>query len=347
MTPPWYAALASQMHPKSGVPPVASSQVGEVKFFNIAEACYDVDVGFLFQPADIPLIESGLVNNNQVPGMRFGCCLVRLPDGTNVLLDGGPFGPPNCGGPGLYSHPCPEPPPDPLDLSLKKIGIALDDIDFVIYSHLHGDHVGWASALTKATHVMHKREMEYASFPGSPWNIPTRLIFGPIHESGRLILIDGKEEEEAPIDAERLPGFSLLLVDGHTPGHSVVKMSIKDCSEGEPKMVYYIGDSLHSTVQLQQPEVGHVADCCCWKERTFLPFSMVDQTWSEELRNNPRWNAQTSSEGRKTLLSSIHEDGGLLISPHFPFPGMGYLSLKEDSGYEIKWSGTAEVLPKS
>jgi hypothetical protein len=148
--------MASKMHPsKKAVPPIACATVGELKFYSIAEGVYDCDPAFLFQEADHDLLDEHLVDG-RLEGVRFGCCLVRLPDGTNVLLDGGPFGPDGAGGaPGLYNHPAPEAPPHPLPDSLKALGVGLDDIHFVIYVRMRRTrtltHVAAARALFRPT----------------------------------------------------------------------------------------------------------------------------------------------------------------------------------------------------
>lgn len=45
---------------------------------------------------------------------------------------------------------------------LKRIGIAPEDIRYVVLSHLHSDHTGAIGRFPHATHVVQRQEYEYA-----------------------------------------------------------------------------------------------------------------------------------------------------------------------------------------
>ena len=335
--PPVYDMPLMHTVDKHRSPPAIARAIlgdGDVELFRIAEGFYDIDVQMFFSPDDIQLISDSLVDN-QLKGVAFGCCLARFKDGTNVMFDAGPFGPLGAGGPGRHSHPCPDPPPFPLVESLKSLGLAPKDVHFVVYSHVHGDHVGWAATFTHAVHVMHRAEYEYAMFSGCPWHVPMRQLLEPLRAAGRLRLLDG---EEAPIDVERLPGVSLLLVRGHTPGHACVRLTARRTGD----IAYYIGDAVHALAQLAIPQltVSPVFDACGWRN---AKGKDVAKMWSPSLIADARWSEQTSAVSRKALMDRAHFEKALLISPHFPSPGIGRLQPIPPKRPEVFRLGTADV----
>ena len=115
---------------------------------------------------------------------------------------------------------------------LNALGIAPDDIDIVIDTHLHDDHCTGnfrldatgerAPAFPKAEYIVQRREYADATNLNERTRATYRLEnYVPLYESGQLRLLDG--------DCEIAPGVSAVLTPGHTPGH----MSIRVESAGE------------------------------------------------------------------------------------------------------------------
>lgn len=120
------------------------------------------------------------------------CALIR--DGRhNVLLDTGNFG--------LRFY---------MDRILAERGIARSDIDMVLITHSHFDHVGNIGFFPDAVFVLTEAEWEYARecrdrdlyIPGSEWDL--------LSNSKKYF---AKEDGE-----EILPGITALMTPGHTPG---------------------------------------------------------------------------------------------------------------------------------
>jgi N-acyl homoserine lactone hydrolase len=92
---------------------------------------------------------------------------------------------------------------------LKCVGLAADDIDVVVCSHLHPDHCGCNEFFKKATVVIHAREVEAARAPGAEaagylpaeWDHPMPM---DLVEGQRDLFGDG--------------AIVLLPLPGHTPG---------------------------------------------------------------------------------------------------------------------------------
>jgi glyoxylase-like metal-dependent hydrolase (beta-lactamase superfamily II) len=113
----------------------------------------------------------------------------------------------------------------PLARNLATVGIAPNQFDWVILTHLHFDHAGGATfrdgegrvrpMFPRARHFVQRLEWEDAR-AGLPELAGAYLRddFAPLDEAGLLELIDG--------DTEIVPGISTELTGGHTRGHQIV-----------------------------------------------------------------------------------------------------------------------------
>ncbi|MCP4705976.1 MAG: MBL fold metallo-hydrolase [candidate division Zixibacteria bacterium] len=138
-----------------------------------------------------------------------------------------------------------------IEGGLKKLGITPEDIDYVLFSHLHTDHSGGAMVETanglkprfpNATHIVQKDEWEDATNPDertAAVYIPERLKV--IESAGLLELIDG--------DKELLPGIKAVKTGGHTRGHQAFE-AISD----DTVAVYY-ADIIPSEHHIRVPFV--------------------------------------------------------------------------------------------
>lgn len=109
---------------------------------------------------------------------------------------------------------------------LAAIGVAPEDVTDVILTHLHFDHAGGcvlreddtlSLLFPRATHYLQKRHWEWAQHPSERDRasfIPDNYL--PIHDAGRLQLLDGPEEI--------LGDLSLHIVDGHTFAQQLVRL---------------------------------------------------------------------------------------------------------------------------
>jgi glyoxylase-like metal-dependent hydrolase (beta-lactamase superfamily II) len=159
-------------------------------------------------------------------------------DDANVLVDAG-VGPPGAGAfmperQGL------------LPAGLEEHGLAVDDIDLVVLTHLHVDHVGWAIVdgepfFPNARYVAHAADFEYFAQPNAdPLDIRDRLI--ELRDEGRV--------EAVEADGQVHPGVELRHLPGHTPGHCGVAL------DG----VFVLGDAAVHEMQLADPEQPFFAE---------------------------------------------------------------------------------------
>jgi glyoxylase-like metal-dependent hydrolase (beta-lactamase superfamily II) len=139
--------------------------------------------------------------------------------------------------------------------NLEEAGVRPADVDLVINTHLHVDHVGWNTRLDdgnwvptfpNATYLMPKLDFEY----WNPTNNPAvaggvnEHVFedsvAPVHAAGQVRLW----EEEYRIDNNLV----LQAAPGHTPGSSVVKL------ESGSERALFAGDLVHNPVQIPEPD---------------------------------------------------------------------------------------------
>jgi glyoxylase-like metal-dependent hydrolase (beta-lactamase superfamily II) len=129
--------------------------------------------------------------------------------------------------------------------NLANAGVRPDDVDLVIYTHLHRDHVGWTTIATptgraltfgRARHVVHRAEWDY-------W-LTTDASVGP----DRATVVEPlRSVIELCEDGDELTrGVQVLATPGHTPGHISVILS-----GSANRQTVVTGDVLHSPVQLK------------------------------------------------------------------------------------------------
>ncbi|MGI5157970.1 MBL fold metallo-hydrolase [Microbispora sp. CA-102843] len=139
---------------------------------------------------------------------------------------------------------------------LSRAGVRPQDVDVVVNTHLHNDHVGWNTrredrdwvpTFPNATYLIPKVEFDFWN-PESPvrpkyWqgnqNVWEDSVL-PVHEAGLVKLWEGSYTLDSSL--------KLNLAAGHTPGSSVIRLE-----SGSDRAVF-IGDLLHTPLQLEHPE---------------------------------------------------------------------------------------------
>ena len=184
-----------------------------------------------------------------------------------------------------------------LDETLAAAGIAPEEIDVIVHTHLHVDHVGWNTVdgedglrffFPRAQHHVNRVEWEYWTTPervADPEQPHLAQCVVPLADSGRLHLYDG----ETALDEE----ITFLPTPGHTPGHVAVGIY----SAGERAVI--IGDASHHPVHLVHPD------------------------WSPTADSDPVQSAKT----RTRLIEEATADGRTWLAGHWPYPGMGRIVL--------------------
>jgi glyoxylase-like metal-dependent hydrolase (beta-lactamase superfamily II) len=167
-------------------------------------------------------------------------------------------------------------PGEPLLASLAQCGVTPEQVDYVLFSHLHFDHAGGATryddrrrlvpTFPKARHVIGRWEWDDAvrATPElqTAYNSDNLL---PLDQAGLVDLVDG--------NAEILPGLRMRITGGHTRGH----MAILIQSAGQT--VAFLGDMCPSRAHLRR--MWHTA---------------YDQFPLDTRRTKPVWLGQAADE---------------------------------------------------
>ncbi len=164
--------------------------------------------------------------------------LVRRVDGTGpkILVDTGM-------GPGPFEHTGGK--GELLD-NLKALGVEASDIDAVVTTHCHGDHLGWnitwdgdtpRPTFSSATYNIAANDWEHYSKPDVQNEAFDRNV-APLEGLGVLNLVKG--------EIELAPGVTTLPTNGHTPGHQCLKIE----SGGEVGVI--TGDLFHNVAQVSE-----------------------------------------------------------------------------------------------
>jgi glyoxylase-like metal-dependent hydrolase (beta-lactamase superfamily II) len=152
--------------------------------------------------------------------------------------------------------------PDPafgrLLTSLSAVGVSPDDISDVVLTHLHFDHVGWASdgeraVFPNATYRCDARDWDFFVGPDGYDEGPHLAQLGGLPATDRLAPVEGRLETWSS-DIAIAGGIGLRAAPGHTPGSTVVVVS-----SGEERAIL-LGDAVHCPVELLEDEWEFIAD---------------------------------------------------------------------------------------
>jgi glyoxylase-like metal-dependent hydrolase (beta-lactamase superfamily II) len=201
---------------------------------------------------------------------------------------------------------------------LSRAGVRPQDVDIVVNTHLHNDHVGWNTrredrdwvpTFPNATYLIPKVEFDFwnpelppisAKDPKATQNVWEDSVL-PVHEAGLVKLWDGSHT----IDSH----LTLDLAPGHTPGSSVVRLQ-----SGTDRAVF-IGDLLHSALQLEHPEFNS-----CFEE-----------------------DEKQARASRRRMLEWAADNKALLLPAHLPGHGAAEVA-REGSHFKIKeWAGFSRI----
>ena len=152
--------------------------------------------------------------------------------------------------------------PAQLINNLAAGGVAPEDIDIVINSHLHFDHCGWntvrdkngkfVATFPRAKYYAPEGEWQYARHPSERDGISfISENYDPLVESGQMTLLKGGEEIVPGISVKTFPGHTahMQAVVISSPGENS-HISQKTRDMGHPRTACYISDLIPTSAHI-------------------------------------------------------------------------------------------------
>ena len=190
---------------------------------------------------------------------------------------------------------------DRYENNLAAAGLTVGDIDFVMCTHLHPDHVGWNTRLEdgrwvptfpNARYLFADREFDYWTARHKdeaevlPWITDSVL---PIMAAGRVDLVKSAH------------AFDEVVTLVPTPGHTIDHYSVRVGKPGADALI--TGDMIHSPLQARYPD----------------------------LSARPDYDPKQSAATRRKLFGEICDTSTLVCTAHFPSPSIGRLVSRQDA----------------
>lgn len=146
--------------------------------------------------------------------------------------------------------------------NLAAEGLTPDDIDTVVFTHMHVDHVGWTSDIAPNPAVATEGVPAGLTFPRarhllaeaewSHWAEHNKSMGGP-DSVAVLGPLDGVVEFVKD-DEQLADGVRVKSTPGHSPGH--IAVVIEDTTGAGSAPLMLIGDILHSAAQIPEPALA-------------------------------------------------------------------------------------------
>jgi glyoxylase-like metal-dependent hydrolase (beta-lactamase superfamily II) len=182
---------------------------------------------------------------------------------------------------------------------LAQAGVSPEDVDYVMCTHLHWDHVGWNTQLhngrwvptfPNAKYIFAKRELQ-------AWEDLHRQEPQPHYTDSILPVIEAGKAQLVASDYALDDEVWLEPTPGHTPDH----VSIRLASQGQQGVI--TGDMIHNPIQCLKPGWIMRAD--------FEPDRAVTT--------------------RQQFLDQYCNSGVVVCATHFPEPSIGHIVPRADA----------------
>jgi glyoxylase-like metal-dependent hydrolase (beta-lactamase superfamily II) len=287
---PLVAGATSSPSP-SAVIPLAQIKVGRFTVTALSDGFADMPYGY-FPGRTAEEVEAAAKAQfaARPTGVRFVFNQYLVEDGSSrILIDAGPAG--SLGQTGR------------LPQALAAIGLRPEQIDAVIVTHMHHDHLGGLVAggrqnFPNAEVFVDRRDVAQWTDPAKRAGAPDYLQ-SSFRLSGELVRLYPKLQATEG-DHEVTRGVSLLDLAGHTPGHMGVRI------EDGGQSLIMVSDMLFPVVHPRATDVNFLFE-----------------------QDRPAAQAM-----RARFFPRAAEEGALIAATHMPFPGLG--RIVSESG-RLRW----------
>jgi glyoxylase-like metal-dependent hydrolase (beta-lactamase superfamily II) len=183
--------------------------------------------------------------------------------------------------------------------NLEAEGVKPGDIDRIIFTHGHFDHVCGSidgkgrPVFPNARYIASEREWRSWVMPEEKTELQRTFL-----AAARKYLVSVPERFDLVKDGdEALPGIRFIIAPGHTPGLAMLEIS----SDG--KELFCIGDIIHTRLEFTRPDY----------------YAMFDVMPEQAVLT------------REQVFARVARSRTLVFSCHLPFPGLGHIAAKGDA----------------
>lgn len=281
--------------PEELVPSRYALQVGEIEVLVISDGVLPLPTATLATNAD-PTVRAAWFEDMFLPPDAFDWALnvlvLRSGDQT-ILVDaglGGEF-------PGF-------PRAGQFPRRLEGAGIDLASVTDVVLTHMHMDHVGGLLVEGVRNRLRPDLRIHVAAAEVEFWSSPDfshTAMPTPVPKVLRRVAKQFLDTYQGQLrifaeEAEVAPGVSVHRTGGHTPGHSVVRVT-----SGGDRLIF-AGDAI-------------------------FPVGFDHPDWHNGFEHDP----EESVRVRVDLLREAAASGALLVATHLPFPSVGRVAINGDA----------------
>ncbi|MBV6657761.1 MAG: MBL fold metallo-hydrolase [Devosiaceae bacterium] len=267
----------------SAAPAMFDAPLGRYRITSLFDGMGPLQKGMFFGDAaaiDATLAAAG-IEGDGLP-TPINAFLLQSDDRT-ILIDAG-IGDLEFFGPGLGR----------VSDGLAAAGVAPEDVDTVIITHAHGDHIGGllsggGAAFPNAETFILEAEQGFWGDAGIMAQAPEEAQ-GAFQLAQAVFGAYGDRLRPVASGTEVAPGVTLELSAGHTPGHALVHI------DGGDRELLMVADTLHSSVlHTALPDVGFGFDT----------------------------DAEQAAASRRRVFDRAATDNMLIAATHVAFPGFG------------------------
>ena len=176
--------------------------------------------------------------------------------------------------------------------TLEAIGVSPSDINHVVISHYHGDHISGMSSegmltFPNAMHYLSQAEWDFLqSAPSDNDGAQTAIEkLQPAVDANQISYFSGGDEV--------VSGVQAVEAFGHTPGHMNFLIS-----SGDESVLHIVDTATHALISPLHPD------------------------WAFAFDGEP----ERAAETRREILNRAGSEGTRIFAYHFAFPGLGYIA---------------------